>query len=324
MLLDAIQWIRDRTLNASSLPSGTRRPEASPAATAAAIPPLLAAGERDLATRYARWLVTVQQPDGSFGESFDTGEAVRGWIGILELLPELEAPLRRACNALLRAADPDTARLPVPARGGPWSLGWRGEVCEAVQLRSLAPVRMTGHALGERSYADFVDRSRDYYLRNLPLADFAQRNALTHWFALVQAALVELNCHEVARRGMAAVAAIQQDNGAVPAYADVAWVCSSGLAQLASVWYALGETGRADRAVAFLERLQNPSGGFFGSYGVSADWHPAEEIAAAAVAAADAGQRRIAAHLPSPARSRTMARAQFADAGLLAPAARSL
>ena len=81
----------------------------------------------------------------------------------------------------------------------------------------------------------------------------------------------------------------------------------------------LGETARANQAIAFLERLQNPSGGFFGSYGVAADYFPAEEISWASAAAVDACQRRIAAHLPAPPRPRTTSHARFVDAGLIAP-----
>jgi malonyl-CoA O-methyltransferase len=55
-------------------------------------------------------------------------------------------------------------------------------------------------------------------------------------------------------------------------------VCSTGIAQYALVWYRLGNTERADRALAYLERIQNKSGGFSGSYGEGAKYIPGAEI----------------------------------------------
>ena len=74
------------------------------------------------------------------------------------------------------------------------------------------------------------------------------------------------------------VARVQRRDGSIPAYPDVEWVCSTGMAQYAIVWYVLGERERADRAMAFLEKIQNPSGGFFGSYGKGAKYIAGGEI----------------------------------------------
>lgn len=45
---------------------------------------------------------------------FDTGQVVRGWVALLEQMPELEGGLRRACNWLIDTADAQTGRLLVP------------------------------------------------------------------------------------------------------------------------------------------------------------------------------------------------------------------
>jgi malonyl-CoA O-methyltransferase len=44
----------------------------------------------------------------------------------------------------------------------------------------------------------------------------------------------------------------------------------------------LGDRERADRAIEWLCRHQNPSGGFYGGYGPGADYFPDNEIAWAA------------------------------------------
>jgi malonyl-CoA O-methyltransferase len=95
---------------------------------------------------------------------------------------------------------------------------------------------------------------------------------------------------------MADVARFQQENGAVPAYSDVPWVCATGIAQFAQVWFRLGESARAERALAFLAALRNPSGGFFGSYGVGAAYFPDQEPSWGVKYAIEAEQARIASH----------------------------
>jgi malonyl-CoA O-methyltransferase len=62
------------------------------------------------------------------------------------------------------------------------------------------------------------------------------------------------------------------------------------------VWFRLGERERAERALAFLAPLQNPSGGFFGSYGVGAAYFPDQEPSWGVKYAIEAEQCRIASH----------------------------
>ncbi|MCX6344984.1 MAG: methyltransferase domain-containing protein, partial [Armatimonadetes bacterium] len=131
---------------------------------------------------------------------------------------------------------------------------------------------------------------------NTNITDFTQPNSLSHFYSYIQEALMELGCEREAKLGMASAARFQQPSGAVPGYSNVNWICSTGLAQLAQVWYMLGEIDRADAAMSFLELIQNPSGGFFGSYGVGAEYFPSEEISWAAKYTIEACQRQISAH----------------------------
>ena len=77
---------------------------------------------------------------------------------------------------------------------------------------------------------------------------------------------------------MAEVERCQRRDGSIPAYPNVDWVCSTGMAQYAVIWYLLGQPERADRALRYLDRIQNPSGGFFGSYGKGAAYIAGAEI----------------------------------------------
>ncbi len=303
MLESAVRWIRRHALAAGGIAVSSKQRVSYPEVTGYFIPTLLALGERDLARAFSDWLVRAQRPDGAFAGpgmdetfAFDTGQVVRGWVALLPTCPELETPLRRACDWLVASGDATTGRLPVPAPGGAWSLGARGEVSEAIHLYVLAPLRDAAELLDQPHWRRFVERGRDWYVRNVNCTRFAEPNLLSHFYAYVQEALVELGCEDEARRGMADVARYQQENGAIPAYSDVPWVCATGIAQLAQVWFRLGETARAERALAFLATLQNPSGGFFGSYGVGAAYFPDQEPSWGVKYAIEAEQSRIASH----------------------------
>ncbi len=311
MLEKALRWVRANSVPGAGIVISSRQRSSYPEVTGYFIPTLLSVGYKGLASQYARWLLSVQRDDGSFGMdgdpcgcgfAFDTGQVVRGWVTMIDRMPSLEAPLRRACDWLVRSAD-SSGRLPVPGPGGAWSLGRRGEVNEAIHLYVLPPLRDAAEILNERSYREFVGKSLDHYLRNAILTDFRQPNALTHFYGYVQEALVDLGCDAEARAGMASVAELQQPTGAVPAYHDVEWVCSTGLAQLALVWFRLGETARGNKAAEFLSSLQSGSGGFYGSYGVGADYFAAEEISWAVKYAIESVQRQISSHFDNTATS---------------------
>ncbi len=84
-------------------------------------------------------------------------------------------------------------------------------------------------------------------------------------------ALIDLGERELAQKAMEKVAKIQKKDGAVPAYYNVDWICSTGLFQFALVWYKLGQNERANQAFDFAASLQNPSGGWYGGYPCQ-DW----------------------------------------------------
>lgn len=303
MLNRATQWIHQHHLNGNAIPITHRQKRPYPEVTGYYIPTLLSIGEVGLAEQFARWLVSVQNPDGSFSLDnprisyvFDTGQVIRGWVSILDRLPELAMPLSRACDWIINNAHPETGRLSYPAPGGDWSLGDRGEVSEGIHLYVLKPLRDAARLLNKPYIEEKANKALNYYLQHVPLTDFTSPNALTHFYAYIQEALVELNCVEEAKKGMAAVAKFQQANGAVPGYHDVHWVCSTGLAQLARVWYLLNDYEHADKAMAFLTQIQNQSGGFYGSYGIGATYFPADEISWAAKYCIDAENTRIAKH----------------------------
>ncbi len=85
----------------------------------------------------------------------------------------------------------------------------------------------------------------------------------------------------------------QRADGSLPAYPGCRWTCSTGNLQFAVVWYKLGMREPAERAMAWAERYQEPSGGFRGSYGFGADYCSTEEISWAVKYFLDAVHWRI-------------------------------
>lgn len=303
MIENALKWIAANTVPGQGIIVNSRQRISYPEVTGYYIPTLLSVGQVELARQYATWLTTIQNSDGSFSGpngsgryAFDTGQIIRGWVSIVDQMPELTAPIRRACDWMIQSADHNTGRLLVPAPNQDWSLGDRGEVNEAIHLYALAPMLSVAQKFGDKKYNRFVTKSLEYYVKNTNLTEFAQRNSLTHFFGYIQDALLDFGLVDLARKGMASVAAFQAANGAVPGYSDVSWVCSTGLAQLAIVWYRLGDVSRAEKAMQFLAKLQNPSGGFMGSYGMEATYFPSAEIAWAVKYCIDATQLQIVSH----------------------------
>ena len=295
----AIQWIKRNTLAGGGIIVHSRQRVCYPEVTGYYIPTLLSVGERQLANQYADHLCSIQQADGSFLDpdgkapfAFDTGQVIRGWVELLPTRPELEKPVRRACEWLMLSADPATGRLLVP-EGDAWSLSGRGSVSEGVHLYALWPLKRAGQLFQDQRYLDFVERSQRYYVGQVDLTNFEQSHMLTHLFCYIQEALFDLGEHDLARKGMAHLARYQQDNGALPGYFDVPWMCAPGQIQAAIVWYKLAQRARAERALAFAEQCMNPSGGFFGSYGVAADYFPAVELSWTTKFYLDACQARI-------------------------------
>ena len=251
MIKNSINWLIKNSLNNECIVVNHRNKIPYPEVTGYLIPTLLEAGETQLALNYASWLTKVQNKDGSFSLDnpnnkyvFDTGQVIRGWTSIINRLPELEEPLFRACNWIINEANSSTGAFMVPPNGREWSLGERGEVSEGIHLYVVKPLLDAGIILNNNKVIDGAIKAKNYYIENVALTEFKQKNMLTHFYGYIQEALFELKEFELANLGMKSVEMFQEENGAVPGYYDVNWVCSTGLAQLAKVWYLQNNNSR--------------------------------------------------------------------------------
>jgi malonyl-CoA O-methyltransferase len=276
----ALGWIA-----ANSIPSGGIRvhaaaAEAYPEVSGYFIPTLLNWAERNRAIQYARWLLSIQKADGSWSDpsgktpyTFDTGQILKGLLAVSSTLPGADASIRRGCDWMLTQFAA-SGRIDTPDKSQ-WGLPGGRTVSDNIHLYTLEPLREAGERFNEPRYLDAVSRALGYYLAKPDLTDF---DTLSHFHAYVLEALVDLGYPEIAARGMAEIERLQRADGSVPGYSDVDWVCSTGLAQYAVIWYKLGQREQAERAFNYVCGLQNPTGGFYGGYGPGANYFPDKEI----------------------------------------------
>lgn len=271
----ALSWFRDHRVPGQGIIVHTRNPVPYAEVTGYFVPTLYQWDEEELARECVDWLLSVQLPDGAFPApdgvpyTFDTAQVMRGLNSALEHGLPVEPSLQRAAEWMLRQIGAD-GRLTTPS-----TELWGDIANDLIHVYAIAPLIRAGELLRAASYVNAGQRVLAYYRAQEAIVPF---NRLSHFHAYAMEALWELGETELARRGMAEVARVQRGNGAVPAYPEVDWVCSTGLAQYAVVWYRLGERARADRALRYLETLQNRSGGFFGSYGKGAKYISGGEI----------------------------------------------
>jgi malonyl-CoA O-methyltransferase len=272
----ALAWCKTHTAPGQGVIVHTKQPVPYAEVTGYYIPTLYRWGETELARQYARWLLSIQLPSGAFPApdgvpyTFDTAQIMRGLCAAIDDVPGVEASLRRACDWMLTQVDATSGQLKTPS-----TELWTDIASDLIHSYALPPLAEAGRLLGVKEYEEVARFVLDYYKRQPGLVPF---NRLSHFHAYAMEALTELGEMELAARGMVDVARVQRADGSIPAYPNVDWVCSTGMAQYAIVWYALGDKARADRAIAYLEKIQNPSGGFFGSYGKGAKYIAGGEI----------------------------------------------
>ena len=271
----AMDWFKAKMVPGQGIIVHTKQPVPYPEVTGYFIPTLYNWGEQELARTCTRWLMSIQLPDGAFPApdgvpyTFDTAQIMRGLNAALGDVEGAEASLRRACDWMLTQVDA-SGRLKTPS-----TELWTDIASDLIHTYALPPLAEAGKLLGVKEYEDAANFVLAYYTQQADLVPF---NRLSHFHAYAMEALCEMGELDLARQGMADVARVQRPDGSIPAYPDVEWICSTGMAQYAIVWYTLGDKHRADRAIAYLETIQNKSGGFYGSYGKGAKYIAGGEI----------------------------------------------
>ncbi len=279
----AIQWVKNHRIPGGGILVNHKATAASQEVTGYLIATLCRVGEKDLAMDLARWEASVQRGDGAFAApdnvayTFDTAQVIRGFLAVVNELPQIERNLRKACDFVCGQITAE-GRVTTPSYEM-WRCPDGSRFSEFTDLYVLPPLAQAGKLFGESRYIDAAARALKYFEDKPDIVEFKpQFGTLSHIFGYMMEALVEMDETALARKGLEQAAALQKESGEIPAYPGVEWVCSTGMAQLAIAWYKLGERGPADKAMRYLEELQNPTGGFYGSYGPGRLYLPDVEI----------------------------------------------
>lgn len=264
------KWVIKNTIENKGIINTTENTYAYPEVSGYYIPTLLEWGYRDLAIQYAKWLCEIQHEDGSWYDTldekpyiFDTAQILKGLIAIRKILPEVDSYIIKGCDWLVSNVDAQGRLVPVTPIWGQEE----GICSELIHLYCLSPLMEAGKIYNQR-YSKAAEHILNYYINNYT-AQIMDFGILSHFYGYVMEALCDLDKKELARQAMNKLEMYQKEDGAIPAYKNVDFVCSTGMIQLAIVWYKLGEKEKGDKILTYVAKLQNESGGWYGSYAIT-------------------------------------------------------
>jgi malonyl-CoA O-methyltransferase len=308
-----IEWVKNQLLfdDGASLNRSTNQ---SRKIDAYFLPTLYALGEKELSYKLAKLEATVQLPDGSFAgisgrsDVAYTAQVIRGFLIVINDMPELLPNLRHACDYLVTQINKEgtlinsTFEMADECTGN--SFSEYATICFAINLLN------SGKMLDEKKYVDTAIRSLARFKERPDLITFeVESNISSHIFGNAMEALFEFGELDLAKKGIEQIIKLQKENGGIAAFPTSSnWICSTGLAQLAISFYKLGYKQAADKAMLYLDGIQNDSGGFYGSYGKGAKYFPKKEVGVAVKFYLDAYALKIKSDFDEQAGSKYVSR----------------
>ncbi len=268
----AVNWIKDNSIDNGGIVVSSQKKVIYPEVSGYYIPSLLQWGERNLALSYAKHLCSIQKENGSWFDYdnqspyvFDSAQILKGLIAVRRCLPEMDEHIINGCNWILSNMQPN-GRLTTPDKNA-W--GNDENFCsELVHIYCLSPIRDAGKIFNKPEYQEAVNKILGYYKTN-KLDKIKNFSLLSHFYAYVMEGLFDLGEVDLCRESMERLEKYRNRKGAIPGLKDVPWICSTGLFQLAIVWYKLGELEKGNSLFYYALKLQNRSGGWYGSYPAS-------------------------------------------------------
>lgn len=268
----ALTWIKNNTIDGNGITVTSKQRRVYPEVTGYYIPTLLKIGEVDMAISYAKYLCKIQKDNGAWFDAydndpyvFDSAQILKGLVAIYDILPEVKGNILKGCDWLLSNMD-ETGRLN-PATPDCFAED-TSVYSELIHLYCLTPLLDAGNKFDKPNYIEAAHQIKDYYLKN-NMDDILNFSLLSHFYAYVMEGLVDIGETDVIRKAMHNIEKYKDEKGAIPGLYDVKWVCSTGLFQLAIVWYKLGEIKKGNQLFEYTCNLQNESGGWYGSYATS-------------------------------------------------------
>ena len=266
MIDKSVEWIRKNTVPKSGIVVSHKQRHPYPEVSGYYIPTLINIGERDLAKQYANYLVTIQNPNGSFfggwgGREyvFDTAQIVRGWVSIVDIMPELKEPIRKACDWLVREAQPSYNKL---------YYGWaeHKDKAWAMMLYALWPIKQANDKLfNDDKITQCIDEMIDLYISEIDIhIRYDGGDYQAHYYMYAMEALYDFGYEDYAKKGLEDILTYRNKEGWIPGKSYDKWICYCGNAQ-AALLLARMKDQRAAHLIELLETVQTKSGGFYGS-----------------------------------------------------------
>ena len=267
--IKALSWVKKHTIKGNGITVTSKEPYIYPEVTGYYIPSLLQWGERELAVSFAKYLCSIQKTDGSWYDSkdkdpyvFDSAQILKGLIAVREILPEVDEHIIKGCDWILSNMQ-SNGRLTAP-NPNVWGND-ENFYSELIHIYCLSPIRDAGKIFNKPEYVDATGKILAYYIREKRdrIENFS---LLSHFYAYVMEGLYDMGKIDLCRESMMHLEKYRNKKGGIPGLKDVPWICSTGLFQLALVWYKLGDLERGNSLFYYALSLQNESGGWFGSY----------------------------------------------------------
>lgn len=266
---NAVNWINANTIDRCGITVTSKKQVIYPEVSGYYIPSLLQWGERELAISYAKHLCSIQKKDGSWYDCedkapyvFDSAQILKGLIAIRDILPEVDLHIIKGCDWILSNMQ-SNGRLTTPSKDA-W--GNSEDFCsELIHVYCLSPIKEAGEIFNKSVYLKAVNKILNYYKKE-KLDKIKNFSLLSHFYAYVMEGLFDLGEVDLCRESMERLEKYRNRKGAIPGLKDVPWICSTGLFQLAIVWYKLGELEKGNSLFYYALKLQNKSGGWYGSY----------------------------------------------------------
>jgi len=265
----AMHWIANNTIDGKGIAVSSKEQRIYPEVTGYYIPTLLKWGEKERACNFAKHLCSIQKEDGSWYDSkdiapyvFDSAQILKGLIAIRSIMPEVDSHIISGCNWILSNIQSD-GRLTTPSKEA-W--GKSEDFCsELIHIYCLSPIKDAGKIFEKPEYMMAAEKILEYY-KKAKIDKIKNFSLLSHFYAYVMEGLFDLGEIDLCRESMERLEKYRNRKGAIPGLKDVPWVCSTGLFQLALVWYKLGELEKGNSLFYYAQSLQNESGGWYGSY----------------------------------------------------------
>ena len=267
----ALNWIENNSIPEQGIIVSSKKRVPYLEVTGYLIPTLMDAGEYNLAEQYAEYLSYIQRPNGAFAGPdgkeyvFDSGQALRGLLKASQHWDSFKPFALKTADYLVSSVEKD----------GRISSIYGEEIPESVHVYILPALAEAAKILNKPEYLEIAKKSLIYYKKT---PDILNDDSLTHFLAYTIDSFIDMGEADFVRPLVKEIFSSQRKNGSILAFPNVRWTCSTGLAQFAIIGYKMGLYEDADKALNYLCQVQNSSGGFYGSYGLGAEYFPKEEI----------------------------------------------